>query len=465
MEAIHNMHAALQGASSIPSIIFPSSVDGQRSSPLGQPVQAVSLLEPPVNQLVNQLVNQPIPSTTGGAPSHDHAPNTDNNLGQHLQSPTSITAVRGLNLAKLKLENSLIEKLGKKGNLYEPVGGRNTLIGTGQTDLFQLNRNGFNTVTTGGGADILILGAETTNRVFDFNPAKDRIVFDKSLDPQNIIIGQGTNPNKGGLDQPLDSVNNTLIVDKATNHILASLAFTKVDRLNRFESQQQFAQLAQPASRLLSRGEFTVHRGDGEQVGTAQGRDRFIGVKGNSFFNSGDSRVSLQTARTFSGRQEFPFPNGSPGSSEITPTLRNGVLSLTGSYRNFIGLPLFSQGETAIDPTATILNGSDPVSLINGFLKVPQDVEGNPISGSHLHFSPSEDKRGSFADATVVRYLTNTITDATSGQLTARFRLTPDEQAAFLAGNLYLNIHTNVGGGFPTGENRINFNQKVVKLK
>jgi hypothetical protein len=456
METIHNMYTALYGASSIPSGIFPSPLDSQRSIPLGQPVHTTSLLETPIKQQV-------LPSGSRVL-SHDHAPNTDNNLDKHLQSSTSITAVRGLDLAKLKLENSLLKKLGRKGNVYEPAGGKNTLIGTGQRDIFQLNRKGFNTVTTGDGADTLILGAETTNRVFDFNPAKDRIVFDKSLDPRNIMIGQGTNPGKGGLNQPLDSENNTLIVDKATNHILASLAFTNADKLNQFESRQQFAQLTQTASQILNKGNFTIHRGDGEQEGSSRGRDRFIGEQGNSFFNSGDSRVKLQRARTSSGRQEFPFPNDSPGSSEITPTLRNGMLSLTGSYRNFIGLPLFSQGEKAIDPTATILNGSDPVALINGFLQVPEDVEGNPISGSHLHFSPAEDSRGNFADATVIRYLTNTITDTKSGQLTARFRLTPDEQAAFLAGNLYVNMHTNVGGGFPTGENRINFNQKVVKL-
>ncbi len=458
MEVIHSNHSDLYSVGPMPSLIAPSSPNS-RFNPLEAPPKVSALLDPTINQLGLSSTRQ------DASNQHDHAPDTSKNLEQHLQSPASITATRALNLAKLKLENSLIEDLGRRGNLYQPSGGKNTLIGTGQSDIFTLNRQGFNTITTGGGADTLILGAETTNRVFDFNPAKDRIVLDKSLDPQNIVIGQGTNPDKGGLDQPLDSVNNTLIIDKATNHILASLAFTKVERLNRLEVREQFTQLTQTASNLLAGVKFNVHRGDGEQVGTAQGRDRFIGVKGNAFFNSGDSRVKLQTARTLSGKQEFPFPNDSPGSSELTPSLQNGVLSLTGSYKDFIGLPLFSQGETVIDPTATILNGSDPVALIDGFLKVPQDVEANPIAGSHLHFSPSEDSRGNFADATVVRYLTNTITNAKSGQLTAKFRLTPDEQAAFLAGNLYVNVHTNVGGGFPTGENRINFNQKVVKLR
>jgi hypothetical protein len=103
-------------------------------------------------------------------------------------------------------------------------------------------------------------------------------------------------------------------------------------------------------------------------------------------------------------------------------------------------------------------------------LKVPNDVEGNSISGTHLHFSPSGDTRGNFADATVVRYFTNTIIDAKSGTISGEFELKPEEQAALLAGDLYLNIHSNVDGdgdgkaGFPTGENRINFNQNVVRL-
>ncbi len=103
-------------------------------------------------------------------------------------------------------------------------------------------------------------------------------------------------------------------------------------------------------------------------------------------------------------------------------------------------------------------------------MKVPKDVEGNPLSGTHMHFSPSGDARGSFADATVVRYLTNTPTDDRSGKISGEFELTPAEQAAFLAGDFYINAHSNIDAdgdgkaGFPTGENRINFNQDVVKF-
>ena len=150
--------------------------------------------------------------------------------------------------------------------------------------------------------------------------------------------------------------------------------------------------------------------------------------------------------------------------------MKDGVLKVNGTYKDFDAFPLFSQGETTIDPNAKILNGSDPVSLVNNFLKVPKDVEGNPLSGTHFHFSPSGDNRGNFADATVVRFLTNTPTDAKSGTISGEFELTPTEQAAFLAGDLYANLHTNIDGdgdgraGFPTGENRINFNKDVIQF-
>ena len=99
-------------------------------------------------------------------------------------------------------------------------------------------------------------------------------------------------------------------------------------------------------------------------------------------------------------------------------------------------------------------------------------MEGNPLSGTHLHFSPSGDERGNFADAAVLRYLTvtPTVADATAGKLSGTFHLKPEEQAALLAGNLYANEHTNIDldgdgkAGFPTGENRLNFNHNVVQF-
>ncbi|MBD1846084.1 CHRD domain-containing protein [Cyanobacteria bacterium FACHB-63] len=195
-----------------------------------------------------------------------------------------------------------------------------------------------------------------------------------------------------------------------------------------------------------------------------------MGGGGDDFLYVGDDGFKIDTAKG-SGATEFPFRvDTTSGTTELKSELKDGVLRVTGDYKDFDAFPLFSQGEKEIDPKAKILNGSDPKALIDNFLKVPKDVEGNAISGTHLHFSPSGDSRGSFADATVVRYFTNTPTDPKSGKISGEFELNPAEQAALLAGNFYTNIHSNVDGdgdgkaGYPTGENRINFNRDVVKF-
>lgn len=203
-----------------------------------------------------------------------------------------------------------------------------------------------------------------------------------------------------------------------------------------------------------------------------QGSDKITGGKGDDFIFPGKDTFKFNTAEAKSGAEEFPFPNPSKGSSQANASLDDkGNFKVDGSFKNFEAAPLFSQGEKQIDPKATILNGSDPQALIDGFLKVPEDVEKNKISGTHLHFSPTGDDRGPFADATVVRYFDNkTNSDGKSGTISGDFKLKPEEQAALLAGNLYANIHSNVDvdkdgkAGFPTGENRLNFNQKVVQF-
>ena len=286
-------------------------------------------------------------------------------------------------------------------------------------------------------------------------------------------MAQGENPGKGGLQQPLDSVNNTLIIDKTTSHILASLPFVKSSSI----SESNFSRLTGAANKSLSQDAlqdlgFVTQHGDGQLTDKPGQHNRLVGGKGDDFLYVGDASVKFNLAQTTSGADEFPFKNDSAGSSQIQLNLKDSVLTASGSYKDFNAFPLFSQGEKAIDPNAKILNGSDPVSLINNFLKVPNDKEGNPLSGSHLHFSPSGDDRGNFADATVVRYFTNTVTDAHSGTLSASFHLAPEEQAALLAGDLYMNIHSNINptfatdgkSGFPTGENRINFNKNVVQF-
>ncbi len=395
---------------------------------------------------------------------HDHAPSSG-----PFEFHVSLDQVASQKTLDTKsVDRSASFDFGSKGDFLDPKGGNNVVIGSGDNDVILGNSGGFNTITTGTGRDTIVLGKETTNRVFDFDPANDRFVL-AGINPKDIVIAQGKNPGKGGLEQPLDSVNNALVIDKTSGHILAALPFVKASDLNESHFTRDTPEATQTLKSLKDAG-FNTQQGDGQLTGSTSGHERLIGGQNDDFlFATGDDGIKFNTARATSGATEFPFPNDSQGSSEVNLSLKDGVLSVNGSYQNFNAFPLFSQGETTIAPDAKILNGSDPVALINNFLKVPNDAEGNSLSGTHLHFSPSGDDRGNFADATVIRYFTNTSTSPTSGTISGEFHLTPVEQAALIAGNLYMNIHTNVSSGdgksgFPTGENRINFNQDIVQF-
>ncbi len=403
-------------------------------------------------------------SVEASSGDHNHAPPPNVSFELHT-SLDKVASPRGLDVKKLQRQGAF--DLGSRGDFLNPKGGVNTVIGSVDNDVIKGAGGGLNTITTGSGRDAIILGKETTNRIFDFDPANDRFVL-QGIKPKDIIIAQGKNPGRGGLAQPLDSANNALVIDKGTGHILAALPFVKASDL----SERNFARMSGEARKSLTdlkdKG-FKTQRGNGKLTGT-KGHDRLVGGDGNDFLYVGDDGFKLNTAKG-TGGTEFPFATDSKGTSELNAELKNGTLKVKGSYKDFQGMPLFSQGETTIDPKAKILNGSDPVSLVNGFLRVPKDVEGNPLSGTHLHFSPANDARGNFADATVIRFFKNTPTDRTSGKVSGQFNLTPEEQAALLAGTMYVNIHTNIGAdpnsdkaGFPTGENRLNFNRDVVKF-
>jgi hypothetical protein len=394
---------------------------------------------------------------------HNHAkPDGSGNSSNHT-SLDNVTVIRNLN-SGIKLDNSLRDNIGRRGDFMIPNGGKNTVIGSGDSDIFLGIGGGFNTITTGTGNDTIVLGSETTNRVFDFDPGKDKLAIYSDLDPNDVVIAQGKNQGKGGIDQPLDSVNNALVIDKSSGHILAALTFTNASKI----SNNSISRVDEAAVDSLDSVRFNVQEGNGKLTGGRRS-DKLVGGGGDDFLYVGDNGFRTSNARG-DGPGEFPFPNDSPGTTNMRADLKNGVLRINGNYRNFDGAPLFSQGEREIDENAVILNGSDPQALINGFLQVPNDSEGNPLSGTHLHFSPSGDSRGNFADATVERFLTNTPTSDKSGRVSGEFELSPEEQAAFLAGNFYVNLHTNVDtdgdgkGGFPTGENRVNFNQNVIKF-
>jgi hypothetical protein len=411
-------------------------------------------------------------SPTGAPDDHDHAPKIVGNSSTHialdgLQPAVTIDSTRVTKSSTGKLFTRLLSG-SRTGDILDSRGGeKDVVIGGRGNDLIFGDLGGTNTITTGFGNDTIVLGKETTNRVFDFNVTRDRFLLADGLTMDDIMIVQGQNPGKGGLNQPLDSNNNTLIIHKETGHILGALTFTKAETL----SARNFGTITNEELAVFREGNslsrlFNRQEGAGQLNGT-RGRDQMLGGDGNDFLHVGDDGFQVKTAR---GIDEFPFNTDSPGTTAVNAELKNGVLKINGTYKNFDGFPLFSQGETTIDPKAKILNGSNPQALVEGFLKVPQDIEGNPISGTHMHFSPAGDDRGNFADATVVRFLKNTPTDAKSGTISGEFELTPEEQAAFLAGNLYVNMHTNIDGdgdgraGFPTGENRINFNRNVIRF-
>ncbi|MGG6262943.1 hypothetical protein ACQ4M3_24290 [Leptolyngbya sp. AN03gr2] len=127
---------------------------------------------------------------------------------------------------------NLRDRLGENGDVLDGGGGNNVVIGAGGSDIFLANSDGaFNTITTGSGEDLVVLGKDTTNRIFDFDPAADQFGLDGILF-SDLVIGQGSNPDNGGLNQPLDSDNNALVIDRNTNNILASLTFANAGELS-----------------------------------------------------------------------------------------------------------------------------------------------------------------------------------------------------------------------------------------
>ncbi len=456
----HLNHNHTHGTGIADPILSAANSSSSTNTSIGSSVQE-SELEKSLN---DALAPEEQEKLTPVSDDHNHSP-VVGRFELHVDL-NNVDSPRSLDPKKVARETSFRDNLGARGDILNPRGGNNVVIGSGDSDIIRGTGRGFNTITTGTGRDTIILGKETTNRIFDFDPSSDRFVL-SGINPKNVVIAQGKNPGKGGLEQPLDSSNNALIIDKKTGHILAALPFVKASDINESHFVRNSAE-ANASLRNLKELGVKNQRGSGTLTGT-QGRDRLIGGDGNDFLYVGDDGFSFNTARG-GGGTEFPFKTDSPGTSELNFELEEGVFRVNGSYENFDGFPLFSQGEQEIDPNAKILNGSDPKALVEGFLKVPQDKEGNPLSGTHLHYSPAGDSRGNFADATVIRFFENNPIDAKSGTISGEFKLSPEEQAALLAGTLYVNIHTNIDGdgdgraGFPTGENRLNINRDVVRF-
>jgi hypothetical protein len=213
-----------------------SSSTSQSKGAVGQD----AALEQSLSSALASDEQQAVPATD----DHDHNP-TVGNFQLHV-SLDQVASARGMDVSKLSREDSFRDNLGAKGDYLNPKGGNNVVIGSGDSDVIRGTGRGFNTITTGTGDDTVILGRETTNRVLDFDAAHDRFVL-SGFNPSNIIIAQGKNPGKGGLEQPLDSVNNTLIIDKKTEHILATLLFVKASDL----SERNFALGSREANQSL----------------------------------------------------------------------------------------------------------------------------------------------------------------------------------------------------------------------
>ena len=156
--------------------------------------------------------------------------NEDPNSPFHV-SASKLDSVQGLDPKQVKSAGDLFKRLGDKGNVLDfgNKGGVNTGIGSAGDDLFRSNaQEAFNTVTGAGGKDLFVVGKESTTRVLDFDPKNDQIGLSNGLKPDDILFGQGTNPTNGGTNQPLDSKNDVVVIDRNGDHIIANIKFANV---------------------------------------------------------------------------------------------------------------------------------------------------------------------------------------------------------------------------------------------
>jgi hypothetical protein len=108
---------------------------------------------------------------------------------------------------------------GIDGDFLDPKGGNNIVLGSDNKHDFVFgNGGGFNFIKSGEGIDHIVLGKDTTNFLLDFDAKSDRLVLDdnvKLTDVGAISFGD-----------------NTMLIDKTSNSILAALANTKPEDLS-----------------------------------------------------------------------------------------------------------------------------------------------------------------------------------------------------------------------------------------
>ncbi|MGG6265478.1 hypothetical protein ACQ4M3_05670 [Leptolyngbya sp. AN03gr2] len=201
---------------------------------------------------VNKALDQSLESSTGQGSvtnSNSGSSDTQDSLDQTLSpsevdenflhiDPSQLENTKTLDPNAIQTEPDLADRLGNDGDFLDPGGGDNTVIGAGGNDIIVGNGGGFNTITTSDGRDLIILGVETTDRIFDFDPNQDQFGLTGDLTAENLLLGQGKNATKAGIDQPLDSENNAVLIDQAGgNHVVASLTFVDAQEL----SERNFA--------------------------------------------------------------------------------------------------------------------------------------------------------------------------------------------------------------------------------
>ncbi|WP_088894868.1 hypothetical protein [Leptolyngbya ohadii] len=188
--------------------------------------QGSDLQEASLDESLSKALEDPVTGSSG-EDNQDSGSDAGSNEANHF-SPDQLANPRGLDPNQVeRVSGDVNQFLGETGDLLDGKGGTNTIIAGGDDDVIKSDTEGaFNTIATGFGNDVIVLGLEATADVLDFDTNTDKFALGEGLTLDRIIYGQGQNPDKGGLEQPLDSENNTLILDRDTGHTLAATRFT-----------------------------------------------------------------------------------------------------------------------------------------------------------------------------------------------------------------------------------------------
>jgi Ca2+-binding RTX toxin-like protein len=385
---------------------------------------------------------------TNGLDSADANHNPVSSGSPHHVELTNVGNFGSLDVSKVRLERSLKEDVGLKGDFINAGAGENTIFGSRDKDVILGTGGGLNRISVrAGGADTIILGQETTNLIANMDLGTDRLVFASDIDVSNIVMGQGKNADAAAID----STKNALVIDKTNGHVLASLQDTNMSQLN----SSMFRQLDPNALGTLEQVKFNLVQGDGQLTGT-QGHDQFVSGVGNDTI---DARIEAILPPT---PTQTPTPTTTPlpdGSSQVALTdvasVRNLEVSKVGVKRSLnedIGIKgdfidsgagndtvFGSRDKDVILGTGGGLNrissgeGVDTIILGQGTTNV---IAKDGFAGDRLVFASDVNLnnivlgQGKNADAAAVDSTKNTLViDKTNGQILASLQ---DTNVAFV---------------------------------